>query len=223
MKPSKELSFEDCVRLRHSCRVFQPDPVPTALLRECLELARRAPSNSNVQNWRLTIASGAARDRAVAPLRAASLEGEAVLPAVPEKFQKYRNELVKLIYGQQGYDVMGDDHREERQAKRLLQWEFFRAPTCAVISMDDCFGLADAMSVGMFVNTFALALFERGVGCCFQISVTGYPEALKSGFQLNDDQQILCGMAIGWPVEEHPVNNLEIGRDSIEKQVTFLE
>ncbi|KAF7193621.1 Nitrobenzene nitroreductase [Pseudocercospora fuligena] len=222
MQAGQGLSFQDCVRQRHSCRVFKSDPVPATLLRECLELARLAPSNSNVQNWRLTIASGAARDRAVAPLTAASLEGEPVLPAVPEKFQRYRNELVKLIYGEQGYSVMGDDHREERQAKRLLQWEFFRAPTCAVISMDDCFGLADALSVGMFVNTFALALTERGVGCCFQISVTGYPEALRSGFQLDDGQQILCGMAIGWPVEEHPVNNLKFGRDPIEKQVTFL-
>ncbi|KXT08410.1 hypothetical protein AC579_5993 [Pseudocercospora musae] len=218
MEPGRGLSFQDCVRQRHSSRVVKSDPVPTTLLRECVELARLAPSNSNVQNWRLIFASGAARDRAVAPLTAASLEGEPILPPVPEEFERYGNELVKLIYGEQGYDGMGDERREERQAKRLLQWEFFGAPTCAVISMDACFGVADAMSVG------ALALTERGVGCRFQISVTGYPQALRTGFQLDDSQQIVCGMASGWSVEEHPMNtNLKFGRDAIEKPVRFLE
>ena len=39
--------------------------MPCELLNEALALAMRAPSNSNVQPWRLFVASGARRDRLV--------------------------------------------------------------------------------------------------------------------------------------------------------------
>jgi nitroreductase len=81
----------------------------------------------------------------------------------------------------------------------------------------------DAMSVGFFVQTFVLALAERGLGSCLQISVTGYPDVLRKEFGIGDDQTILCGMAIGWPVEHNAVNELEVPREDLAKQITFLE
>jgi nitroreductase len=38
----------------------------------------------------------------------------------------------------------------------------------------------DAMSVGMFVQTFLLALTERGLGSCAEVSVVGYPEIVRA-------------------------------------------
>lgn len=48
---------------RHSTRKFLPRPVPRAIVDEALALAQHAPSNSSIQPWRLTLVSGAARDR----------------------------------------------------------------------------------------------------------------------------------------------------------------
>jgi len=48
---------------RHSTRRFLPRPVPRDLVNEALALAQHAPSNSNIQPWRLVFVSGAARDR----------------------------------------------------------------------------------------------------------------------------------------------------------------
>jgi nitroreductase len=51
----------DVVRERRSTRLFLRDkPVPRELLDEALSLAMRAPSNSNVQPWRVFVASGQA-------------------------------------------------------------------------------------------------------------------------------------------------------------------
>ncbi len=61
--------LEDTIRQRHSTRLFLPDPVPRHLVHESLELAMRAPSNSNVQPWHMVFVSGAARDRLVAAMR----------------------------------------------------------------------------------------------------------------------------------------------------------
>lgn len=81
----------------------------------------------------------------------------------------------------------------------------------------------DAMSVGMFVEIFILALAEKGLESCLEVSVAGYPVLLRSEFGLGEEQLILCGMAIGWPVENNAVNELEIPRDDLAKQMTFLE
>jgi nitroreductase len=66
----------DVVRERRSTRLFLRDkPVPRELLDEALSLAMRAPSNSNVQPWRLFVATGPRRDRLVeALLEQASVE-----------------------------------------------------------------------------------------------------------------------------------------------------
>lgn len=81
----------------------------------------------------------------------------------------------------------------------------------------------DALSVGMFVQIFMLALAGKGLGSCLQVSVTGYPEILRKGFGLGEDQLLLCGMAIGRPVEHNAVNELEVPRDDLTKQITFLD
>jgi nitroreductase len=54
--------LEDVIRQRRSIRMFLHDrPVPRELLHEALNLAIRAPSNSDVQPWYVFFASGAAR------------------------------------------------------------------------------------------------------------------------------------------------------------------
>jgi len=57
------LELGQAIRERHSTRMFLPRPVPRELVDEALALAQHAPSNSNIQPWRLVFASGAARNR----------------------------------------------------------------------------------------------------------------------------------------------------------------
>ena len=55
--------LESVVRGRRAVRGFLPDPVPDEVMRAAFELAQHAPSNCNVQPWRVFVASGPARDR----------------------------------------------------------------------------------------------------------------------------------------------------------------
>jgi len=48
-------SFFDLVRKRRSCRNYSEAPVPDALIRNCLEAARLAPSACNKQPWRFIV------------------------------------------------------------------------------------------------------------------------------------------------------------------------
>ncbi|KAF2169920.1 hypothetical protein M409DRAFT_51715 [Zasmidium cellare ATCC 36951] len=214
-------SLEDCIRHRHSIRFYKPDPVPQDLLYECLSLAQLAPSNSNIQNWRLTLASGPARDRIVSALQQASQAHGPNVPPLPEQFKHFRSEFGHLLYGEQGYNIPRSA-KEEHKAATLRNYEFFGAPVAGVIAMDSSLTVVDAMSVGMFVQTFMLALTERGLGSCLQVSVTGYPEVLREGFGLPEDQAILCGIAVGWPAEHNRVNEIVVPREEVGRVVTML-
>jgi hypothetical protein len=54
----------------------------------------------------------------------------------------------------------------------MRNWEFFRAPLAGIICMHRDLDPADAVSVGMFLQTLLLALTERGLGGCAEVSVT---------------------------------------------------
>ncbi len=51
---------------RHSVRAFLPTEVPRERLAEILAIARRAPSGTNLQPWRVHVLTGATRRRLVA-------------------------------------------------------------------------------------------------------------------------------------------------------------
>lgn len=215
---SRTESLESCVLHRHSIRFYTDDEVDEQLLRECAALAQHAPSNSNIQPWRLHLALGAARERVVSALNAVAHEKGPIVPPLPEQFKHFRSELGHKLYGEEGYDIKRDEHERHEQAV-LRNYEFFGAPVCGIIAMHTSLGAVDIMSVGMFIQTFILALTERGLGTCLQVSVTGYSEVLRSEFGLADDQKILCGIAIGYPTPSSKVNDLVVGREDLDDQL----
>jgi nitroreductase len=211
----------DIVRARRSTRLFLRDkPVPRELLDEALSLAMRAPSNSNVQPWRVFIASGPRRDRLVeALLEEASIELP-VTTGIPESYLSLRQELGALVYGSMGiarHDVEG------RRLAQLRNWEFFRAPVGAVVCMHRDLGMVDALGVGMFLQTFVLALTERGLGSCVQVSIAAYPEILRAHLGIPEDLTVLCGMSIGYPDPAFAGNSLAVPRNPVADNVVFLD
>jgi hypothetical protein len=55
-------AIDQLVRTRRSIRRFTDRPVSKKLLLETLDVAGRAPSNSNMQPWRVYLVGGAAKD-----------------------------------------------------------------------------------------------------------------------------------------------------------------
>ena len=52
----------DAIRSRKGIRGYKPDPVPEEVLREILDIARRAPSQMNSQPWEITVVTGEVLD-----------------------------------------------------------------------------------------------------------------------------------------------------------------
>jgi nitroreductase len=213
--------LDKVVRERRSTRLFLRDkPVPRELLEDALSLAMRAPSNSNVQPWRVFIASGPRRDRLVEALLEEAAIELPVTTGLPETFLPLRRELGALVYGSMGIA------RHDADARRLAQlrnWEFFRAPVGAAVCMHRDLGLVDALGVGMFLQTFVLALTERGLGSCVQVSIAAYPDILREHLGIPDELTVLCGMSIGYPNPAFPANSLTVPRNPVDTNVVFLD
>src|SRR5215510_6500755 len=214
------LDLDQAIRERHSTRMFLPQPVPRALVEEALTLAQYAPSNSNIQPWHLVFASGPPRDRLVAALLDEAQRRPPDIPPLPASFQHYRRELGAQVYGAMG--ITREDTAGHLAAV-LRNWEFFRAPLVGIVCMHRDLGPADALSVGMYLQTLLLALTERGLGTCIEVSVVGYPEIVRAQLAIPEELAILCGLAVGYPAPDFPGNKLHVSRDRFDKNVVFLE
>jgi nitroreductase len=200
--------------------MFLPRPVPRELLEEALALAQCAPSNSNIQPWHLVFACGAARDRLVTALLDEARRRPPNIPPLPESFQHYRRELGAQVYGAMGIAI---EDTATHAAAVLRNWEFFRAPLAGIVCMHRDLGLPDALSVGMYLQTLLLALTERGLGTCVEVSVAGYPEIVRAQLAIPAELSILCGLAIGYPDPAFAANKLHVAREAIDKNVVFLD
>jgi nitroreductase len=213
--------LDDVINGRHSSRLFVRDkPVPHELVTEALELAIRAPSNSNIQPWHVTFVSGPARDRLVEALLTQADIATPNVPQLPEHFAHYRRDLGALVYGAMGVA------RHDPDARRLAvlrNWEFFRAPLAGIVCMHRDLDYVDAIAVGMFLQTFLLALTARGLGSCVQVSVAGYPDILRQQLHIGDEYRILCGVSIGYPDPNFAANSLNVPRNSLDTNFTFVE
>src|SRR5262249_5629213 len=84
-------------------------------------------------------------------------------------------------------------------------------------------GPADALSVGMYLQTLLLALTERGLGTCVEVSIAGYPEIVRAQLAIPAELSILCGLAIGYPDPDFAANPLHRNRAPVGKKVVFLD
>jgi nitroreductase len=110
-----------------------------------------------------------------------------------------------------------------REAAILRNWEFFQAPVAGIVCLHRDLGLADALSVGMFLQTLLLALTERGLGSCVEVSVAGYPEIVRAQLAIPPELSILCGLAVGYADPDFPMNRVHVGREPIQNNVVFID
>lgn len=211
---------------RHSTRAFcSQRTVPLSLLEECLALAQHTPSSTNIQPWRVVIASGKVLETLATKLQTAFKNGEPLeLANLPESFHKYRSELGKHLYGPNGYQIARDD-KDGQMAALVQNFRFYNAPYVAVVSIPKALNHPDLLSVGMYIQTLILLLTDRGLGTQISVAPIGYPDILKSELGIGadgEDQEILCVIGIGWENASEHINKLRMPRREWQRNVRFV-
>jgi nitroreductase len=223
-QPDPTMSLVDAIYTRRSVRGFLDKPVPDDILQRIFTIAQQAPSNCNVQPWKVYVASGALKDR----LREKMVENTAggVAPNPDYEYRgdfenEYRKRQVECAVAL--YSEMGIERHDKqgRQRAVLRNFEFFDAPHIAFIGMDPAFGTTVAIDVGMWAQTLMLTMGAFGIQSCPMGTMRNYPDLVRDAFDIQDGTKILFGISFGYEDESVPANRTRTSRDPISSNVFF--
>lgn len=222
------MNIADALRSRISTRAFLDKPVSEAEIRDILDTARWAPSGGNLQPWKVHVVTGLARDRLVETVKQAiaanPLGDESELQIYPPKLQDpWRTRRFEV--GEAMYEKLGIPREDKpaRIAHLMRNYEFFGAPTGLFFSLNRQFDKGQWAHLGMFMQSIALVAAEKGLATCMQEAWAARAKTVSSFLELNKDQQLYCGMALGYADENAPVNALRSSRASVDEFTTFVK
>ena len=221
------MTVTEAVKTRISTRAFLDTPVSEADIREILDIARWSPSGGNLQPWRVHVVTGAGRDRLVETVRKAIAENpfgdEAELAIYPPKLaEPWRTRRFEV--GEAMYALLGIP-REDKPAR--LQWllnnyDFFGAPVGLFFSLGRQFDKGQWAHLGMFMQTLALVAEEKGLATCMQEAWAARARTVSAFLGLGEEEQLYCGMALGYADRQAKVNTLRSARAPIDEFASFI-
>jgi nitroreductase len=223
---AETMSLAEALRQRRSVRGYRPDPVPQAVLDEVFGLAQLAPSNCNIQPWKVFVASGAMRDELRKRMVEHVTRGDPIqpdfehLPNFEGVYRKRQVDCAVELYNNMG---IARDDREGRARASLRNFELFDAPHVAFIGMERQFGVTVALDVGMYIQTLMLVMTSFGIGSCAQGSMRYYPQDVRDLFGEPDSTAILCGISFGYEDESVAANRTRVGREPLGESVRFRD
>ena len=220
------MDVSQAVEQRISTRAFLPDQLSLADIRAWLSAAQRAPSGGNTQPWRVIVVTGEEKDdviRLAQEKLAANPAGEPTNRPIYPKGLWEPHEARRRRVGEMLYECL-DIPREDKAAR--LAWfannfRFFGAPVALFLIIDERMGHGQWGHAGMYLQTLSLLAEERGWGTCMQECWGILRPSLKSHFELGPTEMIWCGLAVGKPDRDHPVNTLRAERAPLEEVADF--
>ena len=211
------MNVSDAVKQRRTIRGYRPESVPDEVIRDILEHARYAPSNSNIQPWHIAIFSGAARQQLQAAIEAELDAGTKPYPTWPSGgvglHGIYKERRRACGYGY--YNTMGvsRDNKAGQAALLRKNWEFFGAPHVAFFSMPDTMHRANAVDMGILLQTIMLLMTERGISSCPQGALASYPGPVYQMADIPQGNAILFGLSFGYADEAAQINEVRMQRE----------
>jgi len=221
------MNLEEAIVGRYSCRAYLDRAVPRGVIEKILDTARWSPSGANLQPWQVAVVQGETKERLSRALIETFEQGEKPAPDYPyypkewpEPYRSRRFQCGMALY--QALEIERDD-----KARRLEAWKenyrFFGAPVALFFFVDRVMEQGAWLDMGMFVQSVMLAARDQGLESCPQASVADYPEVVRQVLGMDDDKLLLCGLSLGYPDPEHPVNNYRTDREPVESFTKWFE
>jgi len=218
------MSLVEAVYERRSVRGFLDKEIPQDVLNRIFEIAQKAPSNCNVQPWKVYVASGELKDKLKQKMVENVTSGVDANPDYPYRStfeDEYRKRQVDCAVALYSSMDIGRDDKEGRMRASLRNFEFFDAPYIAFIGMNPAFGTTVAIDVGMWAQTLMLTMVSFGLHSCPMGTMRNYPDLVREAFQVKDDTRILFGISFGYEDVKVAANNTRTSREEIAANIEF--
>ena len=228
---SAEVELVDqAITSRRSVRAFLPTPVAREDIEAILDVARRAPSGSNTQPWKVYVLTGESKARLSESVLAAYDHPEAdtlhreEYPYYPrtwiDPYQSRRRKVGWDLYGLLGIERAD---KERMHAQHARNFRFFDAPVGIIFTIDRVMEQGSWLDYGMFLEAVMVAARARGIDTCPQAAFTQFHRVIAEHLGLTDDEMVVCGMSMGYANRAAIENTLVTERAPVSDFTRFLD
>lgn len=228
-------SVDAAIESRFSCRAFlREKPVPRKAIEDMLRLARRAPSGTNCQPWKVYVLQGASRDALADKVCAAhdAIYADPSLAAqyreeydyYPEKWvSPYIDRRRENGWGLYGLLGISKGDKEKMHAQHHRNFKFFDAPVGFMFTIDRVMGRGSLLDYGAFLQNLMVAARAHGLHTCPQAAWNGFAKIILPHIGAGADEMLVCGMSLGYADESDKVNSFHTPRVPVEEFTHWLE
>ena len=214
--------YSEFIRSRHSPRSFLPDSLPVDDIKQVLEDAQSAPSNSNTQPWNVHLVGG----EKLQELSAALIKEFDTNGLNPDFTTDYgegvhpqrSQQLAAKMYGLLGIERDDKNARIEFVRENL---RFFGAPHAALLFIPP---LGDriraAFDQGTYTENFLLSLAAHGYHGIPQGMISLIAPTAREILGVEEDHKLIAAITFGKADESSPVFKTNPGRAPLAETVT---
>ena len=215
----EETGLFETIHTARALRRFSPDPVPDEAIAKVIDAAVRAPTGSNLQNWRFLVVKDPERRRRIADLYRACMQ-------IAQRALSRRKTPPHMTQKLQQQMMAAAMHLAEHFAEvPVLIFAWLQLPPDQEnpnLPADEAetYRRLSGGSIYGAVQNMILACRALGLGTVLT-TVLAYKEAeLRKMFNAPSDMRLFAVLPIGYPIEGYrhgPVRRLPI------RDVTYLE
>lgn len=228
---SAEVELVDqAITSRRSVRAFLPTPVAREDIEAILDVARRAPSGSNTQPWKVYVLTGETKARLSESVLAAYDHPEVdtlhreEYPYYPrtwiDPYQSRRRKVGWDLYGLLGIERADKERMHTQHARNF---RFFDAPVGIIFTIDRVMEQGSWLDYGMFLEAVMVAARARGIDTCPQAAFTQFHRIIAEHLALTEDEMVVCGMSMGYANLAAIENTLITERAPVSDFTRFLD
>ena len=228
--PDSIRCVDDAITTRRSLRAFLATPVPRQTIEDILAVASRAPSGTNTQPWKVYVLTGQSRAELSRKILAAH-DDPAERATHSEEYAYYPSEWISPFSDRRrkvGWDLyslldIAKTDKARMHAQHGRNYEFFGAPVGLMFTMDRVMRQGSWLDYGMFVQNIMIAARARGLDTCPQAAFTQYHRIISDHIGAGANEQVVCGMSLGYADPDAIENTLVTERDPVSAFARFLD
>lgn len=223
------------IKERHSIRAFLNTPVPRETIADILQVAAQAPSGTNCQPWQVYVVMNNKRDELIQKVSIAYdmlLSNKAKHDALYQEPYPYYPEKWISPYidrrRQNGWELYGlldiaKGEKEKMHAQHKRNFQFFDAPVGLFFTVNKAMGIGSKMDIAMMMQNVMIAAKGCGLDTCPQAAWNAYQNIILPLLGAEENEELVCGMALGYADTSHIVNTLHPPRESVDDFAQFLD